>query len=234
MIAAYLAYYKPIWSPKTWQAEKSRLRKLEADTAQLPPAACLAKWLSYYSPYTAKQNVVRMAHMYDWAIEAGLHRERNEWREVFKRAQAKLKSAYQPKRVSLSFEDAASRVAELAGPVKECAERMLYAGLRFSEAFAASGGSVVGKGNKRRTVFVAGYSITGTSPSKVRRALAERGLRPHDLRKLFLTRCAERGATAQDLCQLAGWSNIQTAYWYLQPKQEDKLRSFVNEIRGER
>lgn len=232
MIAAYLAYYKPIWSPSTWRAEESRLRKLEVDTKQLPPATCLAKWLSYYSPYTAKQNVVRMAHMYDWAIEAGLHSGRNEWREAFKRAQSKLKSAYQPKRVSMSFEDAAKRVAELPGSVKECAERMLYAGLRFSEAFAAQGGSVVGKGNKRRTVFISGERLTSVGPAKVRRALAAKGLRPHDLRKLFLTRCAEKGATAQDLCQLAGWSNIQTAYWYLQPKQEDKLRSFVNEIRG--
>lgn len=229
-IGTYLKFYKGVWTKRTWYAESSRLKVLSEDLA-LGAAACQSKWASHYAPYTLKQHMLRIAHYVDWLIESGHYQGPNEWRQCVRRSAALFKRAYQPKRVEISFSEAKQRLQKLAEPERLVAERMLFSGLRFSEAFAVQGDEVKGKGQRTRRVFGVVTGPVRTTPSRVRRALAKVNLKPHDLRKLFATQCAERGASAQDLCRLAGWKNIQTAYWYLQPGADAKLEQFVKEFK---
>lgn len=224
MIDRYLSAHKNAWSKTTLLTEASRLRRLGPDFTRRPEDV-LPAWEAKYSAYTLKQNCIRAAHFIDWCLAEGLMSGTNQWRVYLSRSKSKHKHAYKAKRVDMSFEEAAKAITECDPRVRGAAEALLKSGLRISELARVVDGRVVGKGGRERfTVLEQGIKA---NVQLLRQELARFGLTPHSLRKLFLTRCAERGASPQDLCAIAGWSTIQTAFWYLQPQAETKLRNFV-------
>lgn len=224
MIAQYLAAHKNAWSKTTLLTEASRLRRLGEDFMKKPEDV-LPLWEQRYSAYTLKQNCIRAAHFIDWCLAEGLLVGNNQWRIYLVRAKAKHKHAYKAKRVDMTFDEAVTCITQMDSRVRPAAEALLKSGLRISELARVVDGRVVGKGGRER--FTVLESSVTTNVPLLRQELARFGLTPHALRKLFLTRCAEKGASPQDLCEIAGWSSIQTAFWYLQPQAETKLRNFV-------
>jgi len=53
------------------------------------------------------------------------------------------------------------------------------------------------------------------------------GLTPHSLRKLFATKLVTSGMTLPDVCNVMGWSSMQTAMSYLQVSNETKLEDQI-------
>jgi integrase len=177
--------------------------------------------------YGIKTALIRLASVEAWATSHGrgasfgyqdfLHRHRN-----------RLKHAYLKEEIKVTYDEAFTRIQGLEDGCREAALTLLENGLRISELTSIRDGFVVGKGGKRRKIY--GKIYTGKSLPSISHLSAKLravGLKPHTLRKLCATRVADRGATAADLCQIFGWSKLDTAYYYLQAKGDDKLRELV-------
>jgi integrase len=87
---------------------------------------------------------------------------------------------------------------------------------------------VRGKGGKERILFGDGSAFRNINLNTLRRELKKVGLKPHSLRKLFVTRLAKRGdLTDADLCEVMGWESYETARSYIQPDRADVLANKI-------
>lgn len=175
--------------------------------------------LSNLKAYSRTVTYQRLAEFHAFFGDASF----KDWRK----ANARLfKNVYTFKPVGITYSAAVEAISRM-----DCVEaqgratQILKSGQRWSESLQ-QGDVVVGKGGKVRPAY-ANHSPYQKSYSSFLRALKKVGLKPHDLRKLAVTRAAEKGASAADLCRIAGWADISTAYRYLQPKQDDVLRGYL-------
>lgn len=227
-IEAYLRYHENAWAPTTMRTARSILKKVE-DHIDTPEE--LHRWLTTdqscnFGAYTVHTMFIRVRHLESWA----------QLEPLFKTYMAthrnKFINAYVKKEVKVTYDEALARINQLDPVHRGHALSLLSTGLRISESYAVQDdGLVKGKGGKIRRVY---GKISKTVPkTTLWRKLRNVGLKPHDLRKLFATRLVERGATAADLCKVMGWSDIRTAYQYLQAKDEARLESLVASCKEE-
>lgn len=215
------------WSETTLKSEQSRLNKI-SHLLQLAAPELHKALQSLYAPYTVVTTMQRIASFKAWQGD-------NSYQEYIKNAARLFKGQYNRKRVGITFEEARARIDALSSPaVKQAAILMLTSGLRVHEALKYDGnGLVSGKGSKIRRVFstitVKNHDITYL---QVYRALKEVGLKPHDLRKLAATKLAASGFKEADLLEVMGWSNIQTAGYYLQPMLESEMDEKIKQALG--
>lgn len=220
MIEKYIEAKKYAWSETTKRTVAAKLRSAH-HLLDKTPEQVYEELSKRYAPYSVKQYLIIMGGYNEWL------KGNNQFGSFVKQNARLFKSAYKKRKVTLSYPEAVKAINSIQdNAVRGTCLFILHSGLRISEVYKCSG-SVVGKGNKRRQVYVDTPKTLG-SPSKVRRALARVGLKPHDLRKLCATRLAEKGADPATLCEVFGWSNISTAYNYLQPKKEDEIRELLN------
>lgn len=226
LIEQYLEYHKLAWSSTTLSSERYRLMKVAR--LRLPDARSIYEALvsSGMKPYTVKTTIIRLVALEKWVKAQGL-----EWGYDFQKFYSvhknRFKHAYVKQDLNITFAEARKRVATLESPYREAALGLLETGLRISEMAKAKDGFVVGKGGKRRRIY--GTIDSKVSTQTLRLKLKAVGLKPHTLRKLCATRLAEHGATAADLCEVFGWTSIETSYRYLQHRGVDKLRELVKE-----
>jgi len=224
------------WAPSTIASEKRRLLAVKASLCGSAPrlwdrVRCLA-------PYSRLTVFVRAISFQDWRIEQG-YASSNEYR-TFKKKNARLfKHVYSPKKPEISYEEGIKRIKQIRNEQSvRTALYLIKTGLRYHELFTRQGGQVGegdervrGKGGKVRRVFGGEGNVQGRYRGRIRNSNGERewakyhnlyrhlngvGLKPHDLRKIFLSRLVEQGATPFELCEIAGWSSINTASSYIQ------------------
>lgn len=223
-IEAYLNSKQNAWSPVTLKKEGYRLRALAAHIDG--NAETLWQALQTMAPYSRLTAWTRVT-----AFWAETFPGKENPYEVFRTKNANyFKNAYQRKAVPLTYEEARARIDAISDVgVKGRALTLLSSAQRYCESVQnGEAGAVVGKGGKHRADLrnaVDGFS--GTYHQFWKALKEATGLTPHMLRKLALTRAAENGAQAQDLMEIAGWSSIQTASIYLQPKRVEKLKEFL-------
>lgn len=188
-----------------------------------------------YKPYTIKSLTQRAASMYEWAIKnqvASTHT--NPFADLLVSSPHLFRNAYKAERLKLDFDEAAQRIMSIPQEnVRECCLSMLRSGLRIHEVFIVNKetNSVIGKGNKERfTVWAFPAHLQLPSAAQVRYALKKIGLKPHSLRKLLATKLARSDMRHMDIMALMGWSSMETATKYIQPMNEDKLKSKLEEI----
>lgn len=224
MAKHYLDSKKGAWAESTLRSEEHRLNGLLPHLNGDAPA--LWKALASLKPYSRVTAFTRACSFYSFLIAKGHVAGPNVY-DAFREENARLfKNAYQPKALSISFEEAKRRIAEIKDEaIRNRALRLLSGGLRFTESATLQDGHVVGKGGKRRRVFcqeTTGDVYTGSYQTFFR-ALKKVGLKPHDLRKLCATKLVEAGLKEADLMKVMGWNSIITAKSYLQPKLDDEL-----------
>lgn len=225
-IAEYLESKKNSWSPKTLHVENCRLNKL-AEVLDGDPKK-LWKALDEYGHYTRVNMYGRVATFWGEAFP----NKANPYAEWRKKNQNFFKNAYEPKRVPLSYDEALTKIKLIDDEaIRSRAMDMLKGAVRWSESEQPKGREyIMGKGRKKRPDFrpdVEGPEFTQSYDTFLRKLRKATGLTPHDLRKLALTRAAENGAEAADLMEIAGWKEISTAKFYLQPKRVNKLKGFL-------
>jgi integrase len=219
-IEAYLEDHKTAWAESTIRSERHRLVSVSTYLDQGPEA--VYKWAAEnFKPYSVKTLFIRICRLEAWAGGT-------VYRTWYAKHKNRFKYAYRKEEVNYTFEEVQRRLSLLAEPYRTQAVEMLATGLRISEVPKVKDGIVEGKGAKLRPVF-------GTISMSVPRStfwakLRAVGLKPHTLRKVCATRLAEMGATPADLCKVFGWSSIDTAYQYLQPKDDDRLRSLMKGV----
>lgn len=220
-IEAYLKDHETAWSYTTLKSERARLASARAQLDHGPER--LYEWARSQSmkPYSIRTLFVRVCGLEAWVGTS------TSYRSWFRKHKNTFKHVYTRNEVGIPRVEAIKRIEQLDEHTRETALSLLTTGLRISEMQRAKEGSVVGKGGKRRKVY---GTIKASVPVwELRAKLKTVGLKPHDLRKLCATELALRGATAADLCQIMGWSSITTAFRYLEPREEHKLRALVEE-----
>lgn len=218
LMEMYLADKELAWATTTLKSERHRL------TAALPhldgnPATLWAA-LKDHGAYGRLTIWTRVSDFWGWMIDNG-HTTGNPYK-VFKQKNARqFKNVYTKKTPQITYQEARERIAGIKNlEIRNLAVTMLSGGLRFCESQQVdSDGSVVGKGSKRRQVYVQSTSGANVPYQQLRRALAKVGIKPHDLRKLFATRLVEEGANEFQLCEMMGWESIQTASSYVKANQ---------------
>lgn len=222
-ISKYLEYHESAWAPTTMKSERSRLNVLAPHLDKSPKD--LHQWLKDQGkkPYTIKTTFIRLADLEKWA------KLEPKFQTYLETHQNRFKHAYQKEELEISYEDALSRISSLGAgtPASTHALSLLQTGTRISESYDTAGGQVTGKGGKTRKIF--GTIETTVPRSTLWRKLKAVGLTPHTLRKLCATRLVDKGATAADLCKVFGWSDIKTAYQYLQGKDDERLSILMEE-----
>lgn len=230
LINEYLADHKNAWAESTIKSETARLNSIQELLGATPAEVHERLITAGYKPYTIKTIFMRLVSIETWAMESGKLKTPN-FRLYMRKHRNKFKYAYQKEEVKLTYTQAKNRIMKLPDPYRAMALGMLTTGLRLSEVYKFNDGSVIGKGGKQRKVY---DTIKGTAPrGAFSRQLKAVGLKSHTLRKLCATRVAELGATPADLCKIFGWSSINTAYQYLQAKDDDRLQALIQKAAEE-
>lgn len=228
LIDAYIQDHSRAWEPTTQKSERHRLYGV-ASALDGNPETLWAS-LANQHPHSRLKTFSRVIHFWDWLISNNQKRS-NEYRKWKKRNALQFKNVYIKKSPEISFAEAKGLVGQIKNDsVRRYAMALLSGGLRVSEGASVHNGEVTGKGRKTRTVFTDGAKLE-TSYATLVRHLAKVGLKPHDLRKIFATELVKRGADGFELCELMGWSNLQTASSYIKANR-NRCRELVAAVTG--
>lgn len=223
-IEEYLKDHESAWARTTLLSEKARLMKVAHLLGGTPAEIHKSLQSARKKPYTIKTTFIRLVAMETWALETGRSTS-TEFRLYMKKHRNKFKHAYQKEEIRITEQEARERLSKLTGPARDMAVGMLNSGVRLSEVYTLKDDVVIGKGGKPRKIFA---RIESVAPrSELCRQLKAVGLKSHTLRKLCATKMVDNGASAADLCKVFGWSSIQTAYQYLQAKDDERLQALM-------
>jgi integrase len=232
LMELYLADKLLAWAPSTLKSERYRLQAVALHLNG--NADALWQSIKDNGAYSRLTTWVRVTDFYQWCLDEGKLTGGNPYRAFRKKNARLFKNCYEKHVPTLSFDDAKVRIESLAdASIRRRALEILFSGMRWAESGKHENGSVVGKGSKRRDVFVPeiqGPEFTGCYET-FRLALATVGMKPHDLRKLFLNRLVEMGANEFQLTQVAGWSSIATASSYIKVSSS-ATKALVNQLQG--
>lgn len=230
----YIESKEMAWAPTTLKSEGARLSAV-AEALDGDPGHLWKHMLNTnMAPYSRVTTWVRVVHFWSYLQSKGVVKS-NPYK-VFKDENARLfKNAYKHSKPEMTYEEAIKRIESLEDPaIKRRALEIIGSGARWSESESHSGNSVVGKGSKERAIYVPkinGPDFIATYQT-FRRSLATVGLKPHDLRKLFLSRLVEMGANEFELMEAAGWATLGPAKAYINVNKES-LKAKVKKLQGE-
>ncbi len=222
LITEYINAQSNRWATSTIKSEHSRLNAM----AHVLNGDPLTLWngLQSMGAYARKTAFIRAGSFWEWAHKSAVYKD---W---MKDNQRLFTNAYTKERLDISYDEAVLAIESIEDTaIKKRAQEILMGAVRYCESTQPVSDTVIGKGGKIRPDFrqpVTGPAYTG-SYLTFWRALKKVGLKPHTLRKLALTRMAERGASLFDLMEVAGWSTPQTAASYIQPSKTEKLKKML-------
>lgn len=236
LLIKYLNDKKHAWAPTTLRSEASRLKAI----VRFTDTSAENLWellIDTQSPYTRVTTWTRMINFYQYLLDENLRSGENKF-EKFRRKNARMfKNVYETRVPKIAFEEAVKRIKTLPTNERHLANQIICTGERLSESIQPllKNEQVIGKGSKRRHTFrpEASGQPNKSNKSSFRRALATIGLKPHDLRKLFATRLVALGAKEADLLKAMGWSSMETAKRYLQPKSDKELEEMFKKVQAE-
>ena len=227
----YIESKKNAWAPTTRRSVHAKLRTA-LELIKEGPEALYTKGIQLYAPYSLKTLFTLAGEFYGHCYPTGI----NPFKAYLKSNAQLFKNVYKKEEVGISFDEAKERISMIANiEARQMALFILTSGLRADEALQYDGsGIVLGKGAKLRKVFANSAYPTGhkLTYATLYNALAKVDLKPHTLRKLYATQLVEAGLQAADLMKIMGWSNIETAGWYLQARSDDKLTNLLKERFG--
>ena len=222
----YIDSRKNAWMPSTIKTTTSALKAVLNVLDGNPER--LLSFLNEIKlkPYTQKVRWNQVSDFWQFVVGQG----ENRYRQFLELNRNLFKNAYLSEKLSMTYEQAEKAIlADSDEEFKTWALHLLRNGLRYSEALTECQSQVLGKGKKTREIL---FKFEGEAKwSKSHKAfwikLRKIGLKPHSLRKLSATRMLEKGVSIPDLCGIMGWSSLNTAIRYLQPKKMDELREFL-------
>lgn len=227
-ISAYLADHKDTWAESTIRSKQSLLKKMKKSVGNCSQQKAIDYIEANYKPYSQKTNLIHLSAFTDWLIREGkIKGAENGFAGRIRKASFKFKSAYEKRLPEITFKEAQEKINSITdSEVRRVANILLHTGLRISELWKVDHeqGTVMGKGSKRRSYIGDTFDAPKVSVTWIRLKLAEVGLKPHDLRKVFATFLVENNYQIQEICSIMGWSSFDTAQFYLIVRAKDELK----------
>jgi hypothetical protein len=216
-IEEYIKDHEYAWAETTRRVERSRL--VSAASLSESPAE-LWDQLGGLGAYSRVQSFNRVSHYVGWLVERGYVQGPNEFAE-FRRKNARLfKHVYERRVPEVSYEEALRLIERIEdAEVRAHCRELLGGALRYIDSVRRDGDHTVGKGGKRRKVYVEGSPVL-VSYMRLYRGLKKVGLTPHMLRKIRLNQLAKKGMPVFELTEFAGWSDPKVAMSYIRASQE--------------
>lgn len=229
------------WSNTTQKTEASKLKALTTiiNTFGLSPADIYRELIAKgYTQYTISARFTRLRHFFKFLLDAEfIGSGINPFESYMKFYDRKFfKNAYNRELGVISREEALEKIALLTtSEQREHVMFLLNSGLRLEESYnvisdGAGGFIVKSKGGKIRRVYISPPKAL-VNKSTLQKALNKVGLKAHTLRKLCATNLANKGCSNMDLLKIMGWSKLETAQLYLQPKNDDHIKQMMIEKR---
>jgi hypothetical protein len=219
----YVEAKSGVWSESSRRSESQRLNRLwdsiDGDAPKLWDA------LKDYGAYSRTTYWTRVSNYWDWLIEAGHTQPPNPYAEFKKKNPRPFRGQYKKEPCNIPFETLMEKIQqERNEAVRNKMAQLLEGGLRWTESHTLADGEVIGKGGKRRRVYVPevdGPLATPSQYSAVLRACKRLGIRgPHKLRSARLSDLADGGANLFELMKFAGWSSPTVAQSYIEARDE--------------
>jgi integrase len=222
----YLEYVRSkqgVWSETSSHTEGYRLNRV----FHLLDGNAQTLWdgLQDYGAYSRTTLWTRVSAFWDWAIKNGHTPAPNPYAEFRKANIRRFRNCYERKPCNEPFEEMLAKIERVPNEaVRNKLKQLLIGGLRIRESDTLQDGHVIGKGGKRRKVYVPeidGPMTTIRQYSAVLRACKRHlGVTPHKLRSCRMSDMADRGANLFELMKFAGWSNPGTAQSYIEARDE--------------
>jgi integrase len=236
LIPLYLEDMKYAWAESS-RARLNGLADLMGQPADKVWDALVARGMK---PYARVTTWARLCTFITWALGEGhyVNPKGNIYAHFRKKNARLFKHCYEKKVPTANFED--TKTAILCGLTdpdqRGKALDLLNSGMRYTESTTFDGERVIGKGGKPRNVYLAtaaGARYAAGYRSFLRNLKQATGLKPHDLRKIFLNHVLEVNpdCQVQDLQEIAGWASPTTAASYIKAK-EAKVRRLVTKAQG--
>jgi integrase len=223
-----------VWSDSSRRSESQRLNRLwpfiDGDAPKLWDA------LKDYGGYSRVTYWARVSAFWDWAIESGHLQAPNPYADFKKKNPRPFRGQYKKEPCTIPFEQLMDGIRKEKRPeIRNKMIQLLEGGLRWTESHTLSDGEVLGKGGKRRRVYVPesdGPLATPAQYSAVLRACKRLGIKgPHKLRSARLSDLADNGANLFELMKFAGWSNPAVAQSYIEARDE-KVQALAEKRRN--
>lgn len=211
-VESYLKEKELEWSPKTIRSTRFTLTKL------LPyltgdPVILWDYLLANQEPYSRVTSWGRVCGFWEWANPG-----KNPYREFRVKNARLFRGKYVRKTTSETMKEARTKIESISDPaIKRKALELLLTGMRWSESFTLKNGIIEGKGGAQRAIDlpkVDGPELTCHYFTFLR-ALRDVGLKPHSLRKIYLSECVASGANVYELKELAGWASLESSLSYI-------------------
>ncbi len=226
-VSQYLDERKLVWTSATYKAALSRFKHFSMDAE-----AVYRKMLEQgYKPYYIKVSFVMFSGYMEWYKAHGGATHKNVYKEFLERNKQLFRNAYEDKYTTLSVRDFLSEYSMASPDMQTVLVLLGIAGCRLSEIYTFDGKTVMGKGGKRRAIFIPqGFQVqekVTLNPHAIRRALKHT---PHAYRKLSADTWFKKGLDIKTVQVLLGHSSLQATQRYLRPMQQDELQNSIDNI----
>lgn len=226
-VSRYLDERRLVWTSATLKAAASRFKLHFGMDAEMVYKKMVEQG---YKPYYIKVSFIMFSGYMEW-LKAQGRATHNVYADFLKKNRQVFINAYQDSYTTLSLESFLDEYRSATPAMQAVLVLLGIAGCRLSELYTFDGTTVMGKGGKRRKVFIPeGMQVAAPitlSPHAIRRALKHN---PHAYRKLSADTWFKKGLDIKTVQVLLGHTSLQATQRYLRPMQQDELQDSVNNI----
>ena len=225
-ICQYLDQKASVWSSATHKAAKSRFRHFGMDAE-----AVYRKMIEEgYKPYYIKTSFIIFSGYMEWLRAQG-RATSNLFGLFLSKNRHVFINAYEDNYATISSEEFLKEYSEAGPDIQAVLVLLGIAGCRLSEIYTFDGKTVLGKGGKRRNIYIPeALKISGPiliGPHAIRRRLKHN---PHAYRKLSADTWLKKGLDIKTVQVLLGHTSLAATQRYLRPMQQDALQASINNI----
>lgn len=226
-VSDYLSEKRSVWTAETYNSTAARLARYKPDLAPTDIYNEMVK--EGYSPYYIKIVFINLCSLMDWLLAQGrAPKPSNYLKEFMLKNKQLFRNAYEDRYATITWEEFIEEYEAADSAMRTVLALIGYAGCRLSELHTFDGHTVLGKGSKRRRVFLPmgiSCSPVSLSVSQIRRRLRHN---PHAYRKLAADQWARSGVDIKTIQKLLGHTSLVSTQRYLRPMGDTELQEKLN------
>lgn len=228
-VSDYLSEKQSVWTADTYNSTAARLARYKPEVAPTDIYNSLVK--EGYSPYYTKIVFINLCSLMDWLLAHGRAPwTTNRYKEFMEKNRQLFRNAYEDKYATITWQEFLDEYQQADDSMRQALALLGFAGCRLCELATFDGTTVIGKGGKRRRVYLpvdVAYNPVGLSGVQIRRRLR---YNPHSYRKLAADRWSKEGLDVKTVQVLLGHTSLASTQRYLRPLTEENLQKKLGAI----